>query len=159
MHESKRQIEIALAVIMKVNGYRKRNLYWHKQQNETILIFHGEKSRWGANNYSFICGIYLRCLSDELTPPYYRCHIQADLENLVPDKFECRQVCDFEYLSFTSQERLNRLVEYASTVALPWLDRYSTLPALRQMAQDYQKIYPLVRISSDVLFFLQKIAT
>ncbi|HYE68676.1 MAG TPA: DUF4304 domain-containing protein [Anaerovoracaceae bacterium] len=159
MHESKRQIGIALAPIMKANGYHKRGLTWHKQQPDTILVFHGEKSRWGADQYSFECGIYLRSLGDDLTPLYYRCHIRANLENLVPDKYECRQICDFEYGSFTVPERLDRIAEYVSTVALPWLDSYATLPSLRQLAQDYQKVYPRVIIWIDVLSFLQNVAT
>jgi hypothetical protein len=152
-----RLISLGLASIMKANGYRKRHLTWHKQQVDTILVFHGEKSRWGANKYSFSCGIYLRSLGDELTPLHYHCRIQANLENLVKDKFEFRQVCDFEYHALTLPERLERLVEYVSVTALPWLDTYSSLPALQKLAQDYHEIYPQVIIWSDVLFFLQNL--
>lgn len=159
MHKSKRQIGIALAPIMRANGYRKRGLTWHKQQMDTILVFHGEKSRWGNDQYFFECGIYLRSLGDDLTPIYYLCHIRANLENLVPDKYECRQICDFEYGTFTVSERLDRIAEYASTVVVPWLDSYATLPAIRQLAQDYQKVYPRVLIGIDVLSFLQNAAT
>jgi hypothetical protein len=158
MHESKQQIGFVLAPIMKANGYRKRGLTWHKQQTDTILVFHGEKSRWGADDYSFECGIYLRSLGDDLTPLHYRCHIRANLENLVSDKYECRQICDFEYGAFTVAERLDRLKDYVSTIALPWLDLYGTLPSLCQLGQDYKKIYPRVIIGYDVLFFLQNVA-
>ena len=155
MHESKRQIGVKLAAVMKANGYRKRNLSWHKQLIDTILVFHGEKNRWGANNFSFHCGIYLRNLGDELTPPYYRCPIQAYLEDLVPDKFECRQICDFDSTSYTLYDRLEKIAEYVSTTALPWLEMYSTLSALRQLSQNYESIYPRVRIWRVVLDYLR----
>lgn len=158
MHESKWQIGLVLAPIMKANGYRKKGLSWHKQHPDTILVFHVGKSRWGANRHSLECGIYLRRLGDDLKPLHYYCHIRANLENLVPDKYEFRQICDFEYGTFTVAERLDRITNYVSTIALPWLDSYATLPSLRQLAQDYQIIFPCVIIGLDVLFFLEKVA-
>lgn len=84
MHESKRLIEVALSPIMKVNGYRKRQLTWRKRQVDAILVFHGEKNRWGL----------------KITP---------------------------------------------------------STPALRQLAQDYEKLYPRVTIGLDVLTFLHQV--
>jgi hypothetical protein len=46
MHET-------LAPILKANANRKRGLTWHKQLADTILVFHADKSRWGADQYSF----------------------------------------------------------------------------------------------------------
>jgi hypothetical protein len=51
-----------------------------------------------------------------------------------------------------------RLNEYVSMAALPWLDMYSKLSTLRQLAKDYQNHYTRVRIGLDVLFFLQNAA-
>jgi hypothetical protein len=155
MQESKRQIGQKLATIMKADGYRKRSITWFKQQPDTILVFHGEKNRWGANRYSFSCGIYLTRLGDNLAPPISRCHIQADLEDLVPDKFECRQVSDFDYQSFTLHERLAKITEYVAMTALPWLNGHSTLFALQEVARNYENNYPRIRILYPVLLFLQ----
>jgi len=71
-----------------------------------------------------------------LTPPIFRCQIRPFFEKLVPDRYEYRQICDFEYPAFTTDERLERIKEYATEIALPWLDSYSTLPALKQLAQN-----------------------
>lgn len=155
MHESKGLISAALIALMKTNGYRKRKLTWHKQTTDTILVFHVEKNRWGANRYDIELGIYLRSLGEELTPPINRCQIQPIFEKLVPDMYEYRQACDFDYPSFTTEDRLERVKKYVSDVALPWLDNHSTLPALQQLVQnDYQSLFSqilIIRATYDYL--------
>lgn len=159
MHESKSQISAVLTTLMKTNGYRKRNLSWHKQTADTILVFHIEKNRWGANQYDIEMGIYLRSLGDELTPPIFRCQIQPFFEKIVPDVYEYRQVCDFEYPSFTTVERLERIKGYASEIALPWLDSHSTLPALKLLAQkDYQSLSPHILFIRATYDYLREVA-
>ena len=156
MHESKTQIRVVLSTLMKTSGYRKRSgLTWHKQTPDTILVVHVEKNRWGADRYDIDLGIYVRVLGEELTPPTNHCQILASLERLVPDLYEFRQVCDFEYPSFTTEERLVRLKEFVAEVALPWLEHHSTLSALRKLAQsEYQQLLSqmlIIRVTYDYL--------
>ncbi len=147
MHSSKAQIATALTPIMKAQGYAKQGLTWRRQTIDTILVFHVEKSRWGANDYTINLGIYLRSLGDERAPRVNRCQVQASLEKLMPNASECRQVCDFEYPSFTTEERLERLSGYVAKIALPWLESHATINSLRQLAQiDYNKLLPLIQI-------------
>jgi hypothetical protein len=156
MHESKTQIRVVLSTLMKTSGYRKRSgLTWHKQTPDTILVVHVEKNRWGANRYDIDLGIYVRVLGEALTPPINHCQILASLETLVPDIYEFRQVCDFDYLSFTTEERLERLKEFVAEVALPWLEQHSTLAALEKMAlSEYQELMSqmfIIRATYDYL--------
>jgi len=88
VHESKKQLGAALSPLFKQNGYRKRALTWHKPCSDAILVFHAEKNRWGANDYTFHLGIYLSTLGPEVTPPHYRCQVQVRLNRLVPDTGE-----------------------------------------------------------------------
>src|SRR5258708_5881767 len=106
MHKSKRQLGVALAPLPKAHGYRKRALTWHRKNPDTIQVFHVEKSRWGADDYSFHLAIYLAACGREITPPHYRCPIQVDLVNLVPSPKRFRRLCNFEELSLDSAERV-----------------------------------------------------
>ena len=159
MHESKHQIEVALAPVIKAHDYRKRRLTWYKSCPGTILIFHCEKNRWGANSYSFFTGICLNCVEQERIPLYYQCPILADLDKLVPNKFELRQFGDFDYqLSIAAIERISLLVELISVYALPWLESHSTLSQLSELAQaDYELLLPKVRIFRHTYDYLRQL--
>lgn len=159
MQDSRQLIGITIAPLMKASGYRKQRLTWHKRTEDTILVYSAQKSSWGGDLYYFHSGIYLRSLGDEITPPYYRCHIQANLEELVPNKFECRQVCDFEYPVFELSERLIKLAEYTSQIMVPWLDTHSSLEALHRAAEaDYfDQMWPRVRSPENIRYYLKEV--
>jgi hypothetical protein len=147
MHESRKQLSAALAPLLKSHGYKKRDLSWHKLCSDTVLVFHAEKNRWGFDSYSFHLGIYLLALGSETSPPHYRCHVQINLDRLVPDQLEFEHVCDFKNTSVTVADKLDRIVQFVSAYALPWLDQHSTIAALRRLAEcDYATLLPRVQI-------------
>jgi hypothetical protein len=111
------------------------------------LVFHAEKNRWGADDYTFHLGIYIRELGPEATPPHYRCPVQVRLDRLVPDDSELERASNFEDTSFDIADRLPRIVELVASYALPWLEQHSTLLALSALAQcDYDILLPRVQV-------------
>ena len=147
MHESKKQLGAALSPLLKQHGYRKRALTWHKPYSDTILVFHAEKNRWGADAYTFHLGIYITALGSEATPPHYRCPVQVRLNRLVPDNSELERASNFEDTSLDLADRLPRIVELVASYALPWLAQHSTLPALSALAQcDYDILLPRIQV-------------
>lgn len=156
MHESKKQVGLAVASLFKQHDYRKRALSWHKQCSDTVLLFHIEKNRWGADVYSFHLGIYLSALGDETTPPHYRCPVQTTLDRLVPDVSQVDRVSNFEDSSVSLSTRLRDIRELVATHALPWLERYSSLSALSELAQsDYEILLPRVLMFRAAYDFLR----
>jgi hypothetical protein len=155
MHESKKQVGVALAPLLKQNGYLKRALSWHKHCSDTILVFHAEKNRWGADDYSFHLGIYLPALGDENTPPHYRCPVQTTLDRLVPNDSEIHRISNFADSSLDFPTRLRAISELVESYALPWLEEYSSLSALSQLAlSDYERLLPRIlmfRVAYDFL--------
>ncbi|HEY2586053.1 MAG TPA: DUF4304 domain-containing protein [Tepidisphaeraceae bacterium] len=147
MHDSKKQLSTALSPLLREHGFRRRALTWHKTCTDTILVFHVEKNRWGANRYTFHLGVYIRALGSELTPPHYRCPVQIDLDSLVPDPERLQQASNFEDPSANTADRLSTIVELVASYALPWLEQHSTLRALNALAQgDYDALLPRVRV-------------
>ena len=147
MHESKKQLGAALSPLLKQHGYRKRGLTWHKPGSDTVLVFHAEKSRWGADDYTFHLGIYITELGFEATPPHYRCHVQVRLNCLVPDRSELERASNFEDTSLDLADRLPRIIELVASYALPWLEQHSTIPTLSALAQcDYDILLPRILV-------------
>jgi hypothetical protein len=147
MHESKKQLGAALSPLLKQHGYLKRSLTWHKACLDTILVFHAEKNRWGANEYSFHLGVYIRRLGVEKTPPHYRCPVQVPLDKLVSNQDELRVVSNFEDNDLPNSQRLSAIVELVDLYALPWLERHSTLGGLTELVQcDYSILLPNVLV-------------
>jgi hypothetical protein len=95
MHPSKLQLGAALKPLLKAHGFRKRAMTWHRGGPDTVQVFHFEKDRWGFDDYTFELAIYLKACGDEVTPPYYRCPIQASLDSLVNDRKEFLRISNF----------------------------------------------------------------
>ena len=158
MHESKKQLGLALAPLLKRHGYRKRALTWHKRCLDTVLVFHAEKNRWGAEDYTFHLGVYSRTLGSEATPSFYRCPVQVRLDRLVPDTGELDRASNFEDASLDVVDRLSLITELVASYALPWLEQHSTLASLSALAQrDYDILLPRVQIFRAAYDYLRQI--
>ena len=158
VHESKKQLGAALSPLLKQHSYRKRALTWQKLCLDTILVFHAEKNRWGADDYTFHLGVYIRELGPEVTPPHYRCPVQVRLNRLVPDTGELEQVSNFEDTSLDMADRLPRIAGLVASYALPWLEKHSTLPALSALARcDYDILLPRVQVFRAAYDHLQQL--
>ncbi len=106
-----------------------------------IQVFHVAKSRWGADDYSFILAIYLKECGTDSTPPYYRCPIQVDLDNLVPDRAQFLRVSNFEDSFWALPDRIAMIVDSVRDFAIPWFDTYATISALQRLVDcDYEAL-------------------
>jgi len=140
MHPSKRQLGEALKPLLRVHGYRKRAMTWHRSNDDTIQLFHVEKDRWGFDDYSFHFAIYIRSRGHELTPPYYRCPIQVMLDQLVPDREKLWSLSNFEKGSWDLDTRLSEIVRLVGDFGLPWLDAHSSITALKDLVRSEHHI-------------------
>src|SRR4051794_13776958 len=131
MASSKQQLEAAFAPLFKEAGYRKHALTWHRKNAETISVFNVQKSQWGDQFY-LNCGIYLCDLGDESQPPSYRCHLNIRVDRLVPDRDRLLLLLDFDQ-PVKSEFRIEELAELVNKWAMPWLEKCSTISALREL--------------------------
>jgi uncharacterized protein DUF4304 len=156
MHPSKRLLGTALSPLLKSHSFRKRGLTWHRPFQDMIQVFHIDKSRWGADNYSLHLGIYPRTHGREITPPHHRCPIQTNLDNLVRYRKAFWRDCDFEDRSLTLQRRLKKLTRAVEKYAIPWLDAHSSIADLQRLvATDYETLLPKVQVWRDTYDYLR----
>jgi hypothetical protein len=145
--ELTRQLTLALAPVFKRRGWRKQSLNWFRTEADTILVFHAGRNRWGANRYSFTCGVYLKALGSESTPPFYRCPVQAPLFNIAPDRDLVERLENFDDPSLSTSERLIGIASVVDSVAVPWLEQHSTLAGLRTLVSvPYDDLLPRVHV-------------
>jgi hypothetical protein len=147
MRDSKRQLGEALAPVLKVAGYRKRALTWHREWKDTISVVNLQKSQWGDQFY-VNCAIYLKALGSEKTPPEYRCQVRTRIDDLVPDQSRLNALLDFEK-KIKEETRLEEIVTLVTSFALPWLEKYSEVEQLRSLVcsdkASHMAIYGTIR--------------
>jgi hypothetical protein len=131
MRDSKRQLAGALAPVLKVAGYRKRALNWHRESKDTISVFNLQRSQWGDQFY-INCAIYLKALGSEKTPPEYRCQVRTRIDDLVPRRSRLSALLDFEK-KLKEETRLRELVTLVTSFALPWLEKYAEIEELKSL--------------------------
>jgi hypothetical protein len=157
MHESMMHLSRGLAPVFKERHWRKRALTWHKAEPETVLAFHAEKNRWGANRYSFHCGVYIRALGNESTPPFFRCPVQVTLDRIVPDAAHLERISDFDDESLSLTERIDAITAAVKAHALPWLEAHATLRGLRALVEiDYDELLPQVQVWRTTYDYLRE---
>lgn len=127
-----------------------------------MLVFHAEKNRWGANEYSFHCGVYLRALGAESTPPCHRCPVQVTLDRLAPDAMYIDRISNVEDPSLSTASRIEAIVGAVQAYALPWLQGHATLRGSMELANvDYDELLSRVvvwRAAYDCLATLRRSA-
>src|SRR5262249_26890864 len=70
--------------------------------------------------------------------PYYRCPVQTELDELVPNPNRLHKLSNFEDHSVDLEKRLGGIVRLVGKYGLPWLDLYSSIPALQTLTRcDY----------------------
>ena len=154
--ESKKSLGDALAPIFKQRGWAKQALNWRKTERDTVLVFHVEKNRWGAERFSLHCGVYLKALGQELAPPYYRCPVQATVDRIAPDRDYVERITDFDEPSVHASDRLGAIVDVVEAYAIPWLERHATLDALKRLvASDYDDLLRRILISRAAYDYLR----
>lgn len=156
MHPSKRQLGAAFTPLLKEHSFRKRAMTWQRTLPGMIQVFHVAKNRWGADDYHFHLAIYLTACGTELTPPYYRCPIQARLDTLLPDRQQFFRISNFEDSSLALARRLELLVGAVRNFGIPWLDAHSTIPALQRLVEgDYEALLKKVVVFGSVYEYLR----
>jgi hypothetical protein len=158
MHESQTAIAEALAPTFRRLGWTKKALTWRKVEPDTVLVFHVEKNRWGANRYSLHCGVYIRALGPELTPLFHRCPVQATVDRIAPDRGHVELITDFEDPRTSPSERMAAIVDVVEACAIPWLQQHSTIRGLKMLvAQDYDRLLPRVPVWRAVYDYLRSV--
>src|SRR6266540_5128131 len=64
--------------------FEKKSGFWYRHSEEVIAVSNLQKSQYGPNYY-FNQGFWLRQLGDERYPKVNQCHVQARLEDLLPE--------------------------------------------------------------------------
>lgn len=106
---SKNEIIEKLKPHLKIAGFKKLRTAWHKEENDTILVFNVQSSQWGPEYYINL-GIYIKALGTEVKPPAYHCHIQCRIEHE-------------KYID------VNRIV----ADSLEWLSRHDSIQKLKRL--------------------------
>jgi hypothetical protein len=74
--ETQRDLEQAIAGILKPLGYTKRAAAWHRDRNQVVSVLNLQKSQWGDDWYLNL-GVYLKALGEESRPAEARCHVRC----------------------------------------------------------------------------------
>ena len=105
-----KEIEQAVAQVLKPLGYTKTAATWHRDRGEVISVLNVQKSQWGDEHYVNL-GVYLKALGDEKRPAESRCHVRCRANT--PDTLG------------SSADPL-AVAALVAEVGLPWLDLLST---------------------------------
>jgi hypothetical protein len=108
--ESQKDLEQAIARILKPLGYTKRAASWHRDREQVISVVNLQKSQWGEDWYLNL-GVYLKALGDEPRPAEARCYVRCRAATLGAREMP-RDPAGVEAL--------------VAEVAVPWLEALST---------------------------------
>jgi hypothetical protein len=76
-----KDLEQAIARILKPLGYAKRGATWHRDRDALVSVLNLQKSQWGEDWYLNL-GVYLKRLGDEARPSEARCHVRCRASSL-----------------------------------------------------------------------------
>lgn len=115
-------------------GLERRSGSWYLQRDEVIAVSNLQKSQYGPGYY-FNQGFWLRQLGDEPYPNVNRCHVQARLEDLLPDR-ERRigELLDLDH-RMPDDERMDALLTLLKAELMPLIQRGSSVSGLRAMLE------------------------
>ncbi len=109
-----KEIEAAVADILKPLGFRKRGTTWHLDRGEVISVLNLQGSRWGDDSY-INCGVLIKENAARINPVERECHIRwrptSTNGGAVPANKN-----DLEFL--------------ITQLALPWLNRLNSRDAI-----------------------------
>jgi hypothetical protein len=77
-------LEISIAPKLKAIGFLKKARTWRRTAGDCIQVINVQKSPYGEQIYLNLA-VYVRSLGSESSPAQHRCHIQARLEQIVPE--------------------------------------------------------------------------
>jgi hypothetical protein len=110
MSEAQKDLEQAIARVLKPLGYTKRAATWHRDREQVVSLVNLQKSQWGEDWYLNL-GVYLKALGSEVRPTEARCHVRCRAASL--GRREMPRDAD----------GLSALI---GDVAVPWLDALAT---------------------------------
>lgn len=115
-------------------GFEKKSGSWYRHADEVIGVSNLQKSQYGPNYY-FNQGFWIRQLGPERYPKVNRCHVQARLEDLLPEaELRIAHLFDLEN-EMPDQIRIDELLALLSGDLLPLIEQASSVAGLRGLAE------------------------
>ena len=70
----------AVSPLLKTHGFKKSNATWRREQNESIAVFHVQKSPWDDGTFYVNIGTYFHALGSDAAPTENKCHVRLRLD-------------------------------------------------------------------------------
>lgn len=113
-------------------GFEKKSGSWYRHAEEVIAVSNIQKSQYGPSYY-INQGYWLRRLGNERYPKIVRCHVQARLEDLLPEaEHRIVELLNVEN-EMPDRERVDELVLLLKGELLPLIEQGSSVTGLRAM--------------------------
>ena len=95
---------------------------------ESVLVFSPQKSNYG-NKYYLNLGVYFFVLGELTCPSVRLCHIQARIENIVPEnlKLSVSDILDFDHIDMFDAKNIKIIRSALIDYAYPFMNSINTL--------------------------------
>ena len=135
-------------------GYQRRDENWYSYSDELIRLLYFRPGRsypmvWFGLGFDFRDldrhvrektvwdSIHpVRCRATH--PGYSECAVTLPFRHLVPDPFQFRKLCDFRDQTVSHTHSVSQIIELISTIALPFLERFTTVDQVREFVNSEQ---------------------
>lgn len=115
-------------------GFEKRSGSWYRHGEEVIAVSNLQKSQYGTSYY-FNQAFWLRELGKEQYPKPNECHVQARLEDLLPEAdSRIAALLDLDN-EIADEERAAELGELLEGELLPLIEQGASVRALQAMLE------------------------
>lgn len=124
----KTRLKKALDSVMQKAGFLRVGPIWYFAGSDATIAVLLQKSDHG--DYFYLrCGIHLKALADDARPKVNKCHIQFDMDALVPEESEAlTRGLD---LKLSTEETLEKMIMLITKRCLSVLLELASLPTLR----------------------------
>lgn len=115
------EFAVSLIPVLKGLGFRKRKLTWYKDNKDTTVVFHIQKSQWSKDVWYYSFGTDILPLSNLRTKSIDGCQINDRYDQYVNDVY-------------LTPEKLLEMIAV-------WEQAYGTMDALLQRFQEHRLPY------------------
>jgi hypothetical protein len=130
MTAEQRQLDMALAGVLKPRGFTKRKSSWYYITNECVCLLNVQKSNFSARIYINL-GVSVKAIMSTDFPQEHQCNIVSRLSGLVADRQAFEQACNFEDTG-VSPDKLKHILGAIETVGVPFLEQLGTVDGIRE---------------------------
>jgi Domain of unknown function (DUF4304) len=144
MTAEQRQLDLAIAAVLKPRGFTKRKSSWYYVTDECVGLLNVQKSNFGAQVYVNL-GVCVKALTATEFPQDNECQIRARLAGLVDDRQAFEQACNFEDTG-VSPDKAKHIIAAIETVGIPFLEQLGTVDGIRKRLAKGEPYHFLVTV-------------